>query len=108
MLPTSASFQDYRLQAARSFAQTMIVVDDEATQASPEDRITKLRVPRRIGRPAVPDSAATPKPDAPSTHALDAKTLIDNAMDLGLICSVLRPRKGENVRRRVKRVAQSA
>jgi hypothetical protein len=105
-----APFQGYRLEAARNFAQTMVVVDDMATQAGPNDTITILRPPRRLGAISTPETTETVKVQErpPEAHALDAKSLIDNAMDLGLVCSVLRPRKGENIRRRVKRVARCA
>src|ERR1700754_16401 len=96
MLRADSPFEDYRLAAVRSFAQTMIVVDDEATQTAPQDKVSKLRRPRRLGQK--PDVFEPQLPltthDAP-THFLDAKSLIDNAMELGLICSILRPRKGE-------------
>jgi hypothetical protein len=41
-------------------------------------------------------------------HALDAKALIDNAMELGLICSVLRPQEGEDLKDRVCKAAERA
>src|ERR1700674_346321 len=104
MLPNNASFQDFRLKAARSFANTMIVVDDEAAQASPEIKVTRLRPPSRISSTGTKGTEDIKEPHTDSTHALDAKALIDNAMELGLVCSVLRPRRGENVRKRVKKV----
>jgi hypothetical protein len=106
----NAPFQEYRLEAARNFAQTMVVVDDMASQAGPNDTITVLRPPKRIGAISSPEPTEIAEvQELPSeAHALDAKTLIDNAMDLGLVCSVLRPREGENIRNRVKRVARCA
>jgi hypothetical protein len=105
-----ALFQEYRLEAARNFAQTMIVVDDMASQAGPNDTVTLLRPPKRFGAVSSPEAAEVVRvQELPSdAHALDAKNLIDNAMDLGIVCSVLRPREGENIRKRVKRVARRA
>jgi hypothetical protein len=107
MLPNSASFQDFRLKAARSFAHTMIVVDDEASQPATETEVTRLRPPIRISSKGREAAVDVEKP-AESRRVLDVKSLIDNAMDLGLICSVLCPRRGENVRKRVKEVAKCA
>ena|GEM_PF-1691086 len=106
----NAPFREYRLEAARSFAQTMIIVDDQATQTAPEDRVIQLRPPKRLGVLSETVAAASDLQVAKSesAHALDAKSLIDNAMELGLVCSVLRPKKGENIRKRVKRVARCA
>ncbi len=107
-------FEKLRLDAAHKFAQTMIVIDDEASQepeAPTSQPVGALRRPDRRTRPAtIAASAPTTQNEVTSLgkHALDAKSLIDKAMDLGLICSVLRPKKGENFRRRVVGVAQVA
>jgi len=108
MLSGTASFQDFRLKAARSFANTMIVVDDEASQPAPEVKITRLRRPSRLSSKGSEVAEGVTKHQAASTHTLDTKALIDNAMELGLVCSILRPQRRENVRQRVKKVAQCA
>jgi hypothetical protein len=111
MAAAQAIFSDMRLKAARRFAHTMIVVDDEADQSPQDEKVTRLRTPSRLSAPgqqSLPllDVAATDK--KPGKHALNAKVLIDRAMDLGLVCSIVRPSRGEDVRARVKRVAQAA
>ena len=114
MTHDAPTFEDLRLNAAREFAQTMIVIDDEASQSSEvamPDPISDLRRPSRVTRARGKNAKASSEKKAaarPSTHALNAKSLIDKAMDLGLICSVLRPRKGENFRGRVVGAAQRA
>ena len=104
------AFADLRLRAARLFAHTMIVVDDEAGQSQKGEEVTRLRVPHRLT--AVPRQK--PASDGVVTdeklgkHALDAKALIDGAMDLGFVCSIVRPDRGENIRAKVRKVAEVA
>ena len=114
MAGNPSRFETLRRDAARAFAQTMIVVDDEASQGSevPHPPPTgTLRTPsRRTTSSAVSANAPTQqgKPLGSEQLALNAKSLIENAMDLGLICSVLRPNKGENFGSRVVKAAQVA
>ena len=114
MTAVSPDFETLRRDAARSFAQTMIVIDDEASQSSKssQDRVLNtLQRPSRQTRVTVPDTAnvATQgEPRRSGKHALDAKALIDRAMELGLICSVLKPRRGEHFRKRVLKAAEVA
>ena len=101
-------FSQQRLAAAKRFAQTMIVVDDEASlEPIPE------QVPNYAARPgrghqvaAAGDEAALNGQDI--THALDAKSLVDKAMEIGLICSVLQHREGETSEQLKKRVLKAA
>ena len=114
MTVKTRTFEELRLDAASKFAQTMLVVDDEASQVL-DAQSTKpagpLRKPDRRTHTAttVDDiSAKEIKSEKPRKHLLDAKLLIDNAMELGLICSVLRPKEGENFQGRVVKAAQVA
>lgn len=104
----NTSFACDRMSVVREFAQTMIVIDDEASQQEFEIKempVAGLEKPdRRMAKTAGARQEAVAKKDA--KHALDAKTLIDSAMELGLVCSVLRPTKGENVRARVRKAAE--
>ena len=109
----TCTFGKLRHAAAREFAQTMIVIDDEANlvpDAPSSQPVGPLRRPHRTTRFVTPLDALAKHAESarPSKHALDAKSLIDNAMDLGLICSVLRPKKGENFQGRVVRAAKAA
>ena len=114
MTVKTRTFEELRLNAASNFAQTMLVVDDEASQVleAPSSKHTStLRQPNRrthATTTAADVSAKETKSEKPSKHLLDAKLLIDNAMELGLICSVLRPKKGENFQNRVVKAAQVA
>ena len=113
-MTAASSFAHLRSTAARAFAQTMIVVDDEATHDTPASEAptsNALRRPDRWTRSQ--PAAATSDTDqndaaAPLSHTLDAKTLIDKSMELGVLCSVLRPNAGENFAPRVVNAAQIA
>ena len=106
-------FNSLRREATRGFAQTMIVIDDEASQGAEalgSKPVVPIHPPTRRTR-----STATAHASAKHTgvgksgsHKLNAKSLIDKAMDLGLICSVLSPKENENFRNRVVRAAQVA
>lgn len=103
------NFADHRLAATREFAHTMIIVDDEAWKPSPLGGSPRagLRAPRR-GRAA--SNAAT---DAQQEmflirHALDTEKLVDAALDLGLICSVVRPPRGKSIKAQVSLAAKRA
>lgn len=114
MAADANAFMSLRQIATGEFAQTMIIVDDEASQSSREDTaepITRLRQPSRKTRPtkAGPDDPNKHAGHSNSgRHALDAKSIIDSAMGLGLICSILRPKKKENFQKRVVRAARVA
>ena len=115
---TAHNAQDFfgdRVEAVRRFAQTMIVVDDEAElRAIPENVPNSVvRPSRRQARAAVPEAETVVNSGGARealaedhTHLLDGKVLIDSALDHGLVCSVLRPRPGENVLERVVRAAE--
>ena len=113
MMDETCTFGKLRHDAVREFAQTMIVIDDEANLVPEEpssQSIGPLRRPSRITSSAPPadTSAEHVGSEKSDPHKLNAKLLIDKAMDLGLICSVLRPKKGENFQGRVVRVAKAA
>ena len=113
MMDDTCTFGKLRHDAVREFAQTMIVIDDEANLVPEEpssQSIGHLRRPSRITSSAPPadTSAEHVGSEKSDPHKLNAKLLIDKAMDLGLICSVLRPKKGENFQGRVVRVAKAA
>ena len=103
------NFAGDRLEAVRSFAQTMIVVDDEAELTVREEQVpNEIFRPTRAHSKAIADRDPGTKTvaDIDRTHRLDGKTLIDSAMDLGLVCSILRPRRGEDLRDRIAQAAQ--
>lgn len=107
-------FSSERVKAAKEFAQTMVVVDDEASQllsGAGDQRAGRLRRPNRRDRTAIGDLVVDGEAQGEvgrNDHPLDAKVLIDNAMELGMICSVLRPAEGENISRRVQRAVAVA
>ena len=92
-------FDSFRQCAARSFARTMIIVDDEADYNGIVERPNILKKPSRTTlTKSRQDNSAGKTPLEPHTnrHVLDAKAIIDRAMDLGLICSMMRPAKNED------------
>ena len=111
MLARGECFAADRLEAAKRFAQTMIVVDDEAEFSLGE---RKEEVPGEVVRPSRRQSRTAPagpdgagdagyleKPeevgDKNETHLLDGKALTDSALRQGLVCSVIRPSQGEDI-----------
>ncbi|MCF7535478.1 response regulator receiver domain [Pseudomonas petrae] len=99
------NFSSDRLAAASEFAQTMIVVDDQAG-ISVHEPVDKLVAPtRRTARSAADENDVATKVSE-VLHQLDSKLLIDTAMELGLICSVLCPQtKDEDIVGRVVKAA---
>ena len=100
-----------RRKAAKMFAQSMIFVDDQASQGQESDSISSLTLPK--GGVTGLNSSSGAKEEQDKTrdtngYPFDAKSLIDRAMDLGLICSVLRPEKEDNFRHRVVTAASVA
>lgn len=107
-MSVQGNFTDQRLEAAREFAHTMIVVDDEAWRSrTPGDTPRAgLRPPRRGRRASAPDGVQQEM--FLIRHALDTEKLIDAALDLGLICSVIRPPKGKSIKAQVRSAAKRA
>lgn len=108
-MKASAKFADYRLEATREFAHTMIVVDDEAWNTPYRGAIPRsgLRRPRR-GNPIAPTAGAPQQELFLIRHALDAEKLVDAAMNLGLICAVIKPPKRKSIKTQVSLAAKRA
>jgi Response receiver domain len=102
------TFASQRLAATREFAHTMIIVDDEAWRPPPPGAAPRagLRAPRR-GRPA-PASDSNQQEMFLIRHALDTEKLVDAALELGLVCSVIRPPKGKSIKAQVSLAAKRA
>jgi hypothetical protein len=101
------TFDDYRMAATREFAHTMIVVDDEAWKPKTASVTARagLRPPRR-GR-IVP--AQTSQQELFEVrHALNTDALVRSAMNLGLVCSIIRPPKASSIRAQVGEAARRA
>ncbi len=111
MAETPNTFEDDRLIAAKKFAHTMIVVDDEArTDATPKGGgagPTNVTTPNRR-------NAARAASDARNTvggelsHPLNQKLLVDNALELGLVCAVVAPKLGQGITLSVANAAERA
>jgi hypothetical protein len=107
MSPTD-TFAGHRLAATQDFAHTMIVVDDDAWKPSAPGASPRpgLRPPRR-GRPT-PASDADQKELFLIRHALDTESLVGAALELGLICSIVRPPKRKSIKAQVTLAAKRA
>ena len=106
-----SEFDDLRIDAAKAFAQTMIFVDDQASQVSETQITDTLKTPEKgIHAGTVPgnSSDAQDETGGSTQYSFDAKSLVDSAMDIGLICSVLRPEEGEDFIGRAVKTAQVA
>lgn len=92
------TFSDDQLRAAKAFAQTMIVVDDEPTldeikinNLGDNGSTDKLQTPLRIaglGKTPVLSDVASP---LPKTHKLNTRALVQAAIKEGIVCSVVNP-----------------
>ena len=106
-------FHEFRLKAAENFAQTMIIVDDEADNSGikPDPVPASRPKPGRKHRPKA-DVKSSTAISSRIEHKLDAKRIIEESMDLGLICSVMRPaereQEQEKFRRRVVTASKAA
>ncbi|MET3220189.1 hypothetical protein ABIE85_007123 [Bradyrhizobium diazoefficiens] len=107
-VPEFHDFDGYRLAATREFAHTMIVVDDEAWRvrepAAGPPR-AGLRRPRRFQ--TAPAQAAQQELFE-IRHALDTEALVTSAMNLGLVCSIVRPPKARSIKAQVGEAARRA
>ena len=112
MTTIPCDFDSLRFKAAKLFAQTMIFVDDQASQhMSEETSPGNLHPPVSGIERTMPDIELKEQDGTGklvSSYSFNAKSLIDSAMDLGLICSVLRPKKEEKFQNRVAKAAQVA
>lgn len=91
------SFADDQLMAVQAFAQTMIVVDDEPAAVPIETTVPAVvRTPGRLHSIMRGSSEVDQEVDpAKVTHPLDTKSLVDEALNLGLVCAVVTPTEGE-------------
>lgn len=106
-----ADFDALRLEAASRFAQTMLIVDDQAGEVSEQERTGAAS----LNRPNRRDAARAEEADrsgrsetADIEHALDAKSLVDKALEVGLMCSVVKPASGESFRDRIVKASEIA
>ena len=108
----TSTLEDLRVKAAREFARTMIFVDDEAAQFDDETHvspISSLKKPEIRSKPKHTDKSQPEESASPRTkYVLNAKKLVDSAMDVGLVCSVLRPSKDDDFTVRVVEAAKYA
>ncbi|MGY4177642.1 hypothetical protein ACVIHH_002933 [Bradyrhizobium sp. USDA 4518] len=101
------TFNDYRLAATREFAHTMIVVDDEAWKSNARTILPRsgLRAPRRV-RAASAQNAQQEMFQI--RHALNTEVLVTSAMNLGLVCSIIRPPRTKSIKAQVGEAARRA
>lgn len=100
------TFNDYRLAATREFAHTMIVVDDAAWRSNVQATLPRsgLRAPRRVRTP----TQSAQQEMFQTRHALDTEVLVNSAMNLGLVCSIIRPPRAKSIKAQVGESARRA
>ncbi|MGM4998256.1 response regulator receiver domain [Tardiphaga sp. 538_B7_N1_4] len=100
------TFHDYRVAAARDFAHTMIVVDDEAWNSKRLSVMPKagLRPPKRGRVVAAPSQEELFQ----IRHSLDTDALVTSAMNLGLVCSIVRPPRNKSIKAQISEAARRA
>ncbi|PIS18474.1 MAG: hypothetical protein COY36_03360 [Zetaproteobacteria bacterium CG_4_10_14_0_2_um_filter_55_20] len=100
------SFQELSLEAAKSFLQSVVVVDDEAYL----DKLEPV-APRIVVKPKRGASLGEVKSEGgagKAQNSLNAKELIDKFADDGLVCAVLKPAKRQGIKIKVDRATQRA
>ena len=111
MVDSGTSFDDDRLRAARNFAHTMIVVDDEAGDVQSSrvavEKQAQVVMPDR-GDAMPPDNGSDAHRGTRPSHPLDQKALIESALALGLVCAVVRPDEDQDVATQVAKAAERA
>ncbi|MCY4461875.1 MAG: response regulator receiver domain [Albidovulum sp.] len=108
---TESPFESDRIEAARSFAQTLIVVDDEAGNQTQEHAINDLeplKEPKRADSNQEEGGGDQIRTSSRASNPLDQKSLIDSALKAGLVCAVVRPNKGEDMAEQVAIAAERA
>ena len=111
MTGSQRSFEEDRLNAVRAFAQTMIVVDDEAGEYKSMEGASVGEV--QIVEPDRHDAkqlGERGQKDISSriSHPLNQKALIESALDLGLVCAVVKPDRNQGVANKVANAAERA
>lgn len=103
-----SSFENDRMAAAAAFAQTMIVVDDHAGLASSSESEKPSKPLRKPSRKKIGKTTNAVGKTVDRETPLDAKPLIDRALELGLVCSVVRPERDEDIVSKVVMAAKRA
>ena len=111
MVSRETSFEEDQLRATRAFAHTMIVVDDEAGESRPPESDFDSGIP--VAEPSRGDArtASDPTPQDPTpmtSHPLDRKAVVESALNLGLVCAVVKPDPEQQVANNVANAAERA
>ena len=88
----SKTFTELSQEVAEKFLHTIVFVDDQARFIE-QERPTKLEKPGRVG---VQGKDTQGSSNEGNTHELDAKNVIDVFASKRMVCSVLKPGKGED------------
>jgi len=105
-------FENDRIAATSHFAQSMIVIDDEAFQGNVNEVIKRsvpLVTPGRAMKPVVqPVQNSENETLRSKSNLLDAKKLIETSLGLGIVCSVLRAEKSPKLKKQIITASQNA
>lgn len=114
MAKNALATDDFSINIVSDFLQSVVIVDDGAdfapalhrappatAEPEPQSAGKRTRFPKpRLKRP--------PKGETVSQNVLDAKRVVDGFAERGIVCSILRPEKGEDTSDRTQRVARRA
>ncbi len=95
MTSSNSGFHELRMDAVQRFVQTMIIVDDRE-ESIEVDKPTQAEQPSRVSRAnGRNDNITSDERNLDSAHGLRAKEIIDHSLELGVICSIIRPGQQE-------------
>ncbi len=107
----TVTFREHMTGIVTDFLETALVVDDEGfvretararvREADEEPIVVPSREDLTLAEPSERELLAVEE-----QHPLDTKVLIDAFADLGVVCSVLAPLEGDQIRERVLRAAK--
>jgi hypothetical protein len=90
----SKTFTELSQEVAEKFLHTIVFVDDQAEFIKP-DRPKELEKPGRVG--GKEKDTTQERSNEQNTHKLDAKKVIDVFASRGMVCSVLKPDKEDEL-----------
>ncbi|MBF0143567.1 MAG: hypothetical protein HQL59_08960 [Magnetococcales bacterium] len=101
------TLSDHRLSVAKDFVHTMIVVDDQASYEDGSDvAVAGAEITAKPSRRAAKETRSDDENQKRIEHRLNVEALTKSAFEHGLVCSVLRPTKNEDVTSSVVRASE--
>jgi hypothetical protein len=102
------TFDDHILDIVDAFLQTVVVVDDRAFDDDDQDETSSGHVEGPRPGPGRDVTRELVVPNSQDAHELNAKAVTDAFAEDGLVCSLLSPRRDEDVSEKFLRTAKRA